>query len=756
MNRFVRFLSAGLFLFAAGMGCTPDEPQPQPVQPISVSVSPTALTFVSENAAPQNVAVSSSGSWKVTPGDSWFSVTPLSGSGNASLQVSVNRNASGARSAVFTVAGTDGKNSVAVTVSQEGYVAPQPVAVVPNPAAFDGEKRASTTYQLLIYSFADSDGDGIGDFKGIINKLDYLDEMGVTALWLSPAHPTSSYHAYDVNDYYSVNPLYGTENDFKALIDAAHAKGIKIYMDYVLNHSGSNNPWFTAASLDPSSPFRDYYIFSSDPKADIAAGKIPMLKSEGANAYNAGEWYASGAEGRYKFRLDWASDSAPKITVSATTEKPFTGTSGKYLYFGDNVLKEFKSVGGNAYELIVDFKSTWGFLVRTSSTSWAVGTKYGSPSGQQKAMRLGEAYTLSRSSSSSDPGNVPFAFYHSNFAESMPDLNYGDVASAEKSPAFVALAEAADRWIVDFGIDGFRLDAVKHIYHNQTSSENPEFLGKWYDRCNKTFRGSHSSDIFMVGEVLDGHNVENNYYKGLPSLFEFGFRDQVLTALKNGSGSNFASVVAGYIRDHKANNSAAETSLIIGNHDISRVASEVGKDLAKEKQAAALLLTAEGRPFIFQGDELGYWGDKTRYGDEDIRQPIRWNKTGTECAEKGLPNGIDKSMLTAAISVEAQKADANSLLNVYKAFSQLRNTYPALAGGEMSAASLSGTSASAFAAWYMTDGSQKLLVIHNVAGSEQSVTVPDSMEKPVALLGTASCMGTTLTLGAHSSVVFEL
>ena len=751
MKKMLRLFGAAALL-AAVFACGPDEPQQPETPPITVSVSPSSLSFAAENAPAQSVSVQSNGSWRVVPGDSWFTVTPLSGNGSGSLQVSVNRNASGARTAVFTVTGTDGKNSAAVTVTQAGYVAPQPEEVVPVPVAFDGNKRSSTTYQILIYGFADSNNDGVGDFKGIISKLDYLEAMGVTAVWLSPAHPTSSYHAYDVNDYGKVNPLYGTEKDFKDLVAQCHAKDIEVYMDFVINHSGNAHPWFTDAASNPESPYRDYYIFSSDPQADVAAGKIAMLKSEGANAYQSGEWYPCGAVGRYKFKLDWSSASAPKVTVTATKEAPFTGSSGKYLYFGNNVLKEFKSVGGNVYELVVDFNSTWGFLVRTSNSSWAAGTKYGSPAGSRKALRLGQAFTL-QSNSSNDPGNVPFAFYHSNFAESMPDLNYGAVATAETSPAFVAVAEAADHWIRDCGVDGFRLDAVKHIYHNQTSDENPAFLKKWYDRCNATFRESHDRDIFMVGEVLDGHNVENNYYKGLPSLFEFGFRDQVLGALKNGNGASFAPAVTGFIRDHKGNNAAAETSLIIGNHDISRVASELGKDLAKEKQAAAMLLTAEGRPFIFQGDELGYWGDKSRFGDEDIRQPMLWNRSGSDCARKGLPNGVDASMLSGSISVEAQEADAGSLLNVYKDFSRLRNSYPALANGTMSTTSLSGTT---LAAWYMSDGSQKLLVIHNVSASEVSVTVEDKMDKPVALLGTAKTLGKTLTIGARSSVVFQI
>ena len=126
-----------------------------------------------------------------------------------------------------------------------------PAAVVADPAAFDGNKRAGTTYQLLVYSFADSDGDGIGDFNGITQKLGYLDSLGVTAIWLSPIHPASSYHGYDVTDYCAINPKFGTEKDFKRLIDAAHEKDIDIYLDYVLNHSSAKNTlWYSNETVE--------------------------------------------------------------------------------------------------------------------------------------------------------------------------------------------------------------------------------------------------------------------------------------------------------------------------------------------------------------------------------------------------------------------------------------------------------------------------------------------------------------------------
>ena len=120
------------------------------------------------------------------------------------------------------------------------------------------------TYQLLVYSFADSDGDGIGDFNGIKAHIDHFKGLGVQALWLSPVHPSSSYHGYDVVDYTDVNPDYGTMDDFKALLAAAHSAGIKIYLDFVLNHTSWKHPWFLSAKASKESDYRDYYFFNGD------------------------------------------------------------------------------------------------------------------------------------------------------------------------------------------------------------------------------------------------------------------------------------------------------------------------------------------------------------------------------------------------------------------------------------------------------------------------------------------------------------
>jgi alpha-amylase len=119
-----------------------------------------------------------------------------------------------------------------------------------------------TYYQIFVRSFADSDGDGIGDLNGITENLDYLEDFGVTALWLLPINPSPSYHGYDVTDYYGINEDYGTMDDFKNLITEAESRGIKILIDLVINHTSDQHPWYIGAQ-NPSSAYRDFYIWDN-------------------------------------------------------------------------------------------------------------------------------------------------------------------------------------------------------------------------------------------------------------------------------------------------------------------------------------------------------------------------------------------------------------------------------------------------------------------------------------------------------------
>ena len=104
-----------------------------------------------------------------------------------------------------------------------------------------------TWYEIFIYSFCDSNGDGIGDIQGVISKLDYLEELGINGIWFMPIHPSTSYHKYNVDDYYAIDPDYGTMADFEQLMTECEKRDIKVILDLVINHSGDRNEWFTTA-----------------------------------------------------------------------------------------------------------------------------------------------------------------------------------------------------------------------------------------------------------------------------------------------------------------------------------------------------------------------------------------------------------------------------------------------------------------------------------------------------------------------------
>ncbi len=132
--------------------------------------------------------------------------------------------------------------------------------------------REAVFYEIFVRSFYDSNGDGIGDFNGITEKLDYLNDgnpettsdLGITGIWLMPIHPSPSYHGYDVTNYYAVNPQYGSMADFKHLLSEAHRRGIHVILDLVLNHTSNQHPFFQDALRGPASPYYNWYVWSEE------------------------------------------------------------------------------------------------------------------------------------------------------------------------------------------------------------------------------------------------------------------------------------------------------------------------------------------------------------------------------------------------------------------------------------------------------------------------------------------------------------
>jgi alpha-amylase len=405
-------------------------------------------------------------------------------------------------------------------------------------------------YELFVRSFYDSDGDGIGDFNGIIEKLDYLNDgdpstnqdLGITGIWLMPINASPSYHGYDVTDYFAVNPEYGTREDFQNMLDAAHERGITVIIDMVLNHTSTKHPWFEAAITDPDSEYRDYYLWADPPPS---------------------------------------------------------------------------------------FKSPWG------SDVWHY----------------------------SDTG-----FYYGIFWAGMPDLNY-------ENPAVTAEMQAVIRfWLEDVGVDGFRLDAIKHLIEDGEIQENTPATHTWWEGFYDHYT-SINPKAFTVGEAWTSTGEVVKYIGDEMNIaFEFDTSGAMLNSARSETNRYIQEahkLVLGSYPPH-------QYATFLTNHDQGRVMSELRSKAGQAKTAAALLLTGPGVPFMYYGEEIGQAGRKP---DENIRTPMQWSAeknagfTTADIPWRRPQQDFDKK------NVAAQNEDKASMLSHYRALIQARSENQALKTG---------------------------------------------------------------------------
>ncbi|RLQ15949.1 alpha,alpha-phosphotrehalase [Vibrio sp. SBT000027] len=156
--------------------------------------------------------------------------------------------------------------------------------------------KTATIYQIYPKSFCDSGSKGTGDIKGIISKLDYLKNLSVDAIWLTPVYASPMIdNGYDISDYYAINPQFGTMEDFDLLLSEAHQRGIRIVMDIVVNHTSTEHAWFQSALGDKNSPYRDYYIWK-----DPVSGQAP---TNWQSKFGGNAWEMDEATGQYFLHL---------------------------------------------------------------------------------------------------------------------------------------------------------------------------------------------------------------------------------------------------------------------------------------------------------------------------------------------------------------------------------------------------------------------------------------------------------------------
>ncbi len=510
-------------------------------------------------------------------------------------------------------------------------------------ACCEGEKNNAkwpngVNYEVFVMSFADSNGDGKGDFKGLTLKLDYLKDLGVGGLWLMPIMPSDTYHKYHVIDYKNIDPDYGTLDDFKVFVKEAHKRNIKIITDFVINHTGNKHPWFIEASKGTDSPYRDYYVWA---KKDSIKKEI-VKQNFTADSYNLRKWH------------------------------PVNGDTISDQYYG-------------------------------------------------------------------------------YFNGLCPDLNLDNQKVRDE------IVDISKFWLEEIGVDGFRLDAARHIFPDNRNEDNYAFW-VWFRQEMQKIK----PDVYLVGEVWMSAKEVAPYLKGLPSLFNFDIGFAIMTDVL--AGKDTVGFVKKYkeISDYYASiNKDFLDATFIRNHDQIRMLSELKGNIDKSKMATGILLTLPGTPYLYYGEEIGMLGDKvmnyeTIMGpDIYIREPFVWDyhgkdKTETHWMEAKL--STDKTVVPYA----KQKDDPASLLNFYKKFIRYRNRSDVLTLGKIDFSPITQKEIVSFIRSY---NGKALLVVHNI--SEVDVTInlegelKDFDEVDFNSGASVKLSGHKLTVPAYSSSVLK-
>ena len=547
--------------------------------------------------------------------------------------------------------------------------------------------KGKVAYQIYPKSFKDSNGDGVGDLKGITEKLDYLQDLGIDILWLSPIYKSPFIdQGYDISDYYAIDPLFGTMEDMEELIAEGKKRGISIIMDLVVNHCSSHHEWFQKALADPDGPYADYFYF-------IESDKEP----------NNWESYFGGSV--------W---------------EPVPGTNKYYLH---------------------------------------------------------------------------------SFHKDQPDLNWQNPILREEIYKMI-------NWWLDKGIAGFRIDAIINIKKDLEwrslpsdrenglvpvleSLVNAQSIEPFLQELKERTFAKYNA--FTVGEVFNETDEELHFFIGKDGVFSsiFDFKQTILG--QEGKGwFDHALPTADELKEsifqaYERADSIGVLSTIIENHDeprgVSHYIAEGQVNDTSKKALGTIQILRKGIPFIYQGQEIGmenqvfesvedfddiatingYHVAKeaglteeealasiAKYSRDNARTPMQWS------AEPGLgfsdgPVWLISPKPNAAINVEDQEKDPNSILNYYRQLTALYR-HPLYGNtirfGDMIPAYRDCENIIAFE----RRGDKRLLVISNFQNRQATLELPATI-KTVVLNNTAGLFqegDQVLELTPYQTVVLEL
>ena len=454
--------------------------------------------------------------------------------------------------------------------------------------------RDAIVYQLHVKSFFDGNNDGVGDFPGLIQKLDYIAELGVNVVWLLPFYPSPRRDdGYDIADYRGVHPEYGTIEDVRRFIGEAHARGIRVITELVINHTSDQHPWFQRARrAPPGSPERNYYVWSDTDKA-YAGTRVIFLDTEKSN---------------------WTWDDEAK------------------------------------------------------------------------------------------------AYYWHRFYSHQPDLNFDN-------PAVFEECLAIQRFWLDMGVDGLRLDAVPYLVEREgTDNENLPETHAILKRIRAEVDAHYPDRVLLAEANQWPEDVQQYFGEGdeCHMLFHFPLMPRMYMALAQEdrfpvtdimrqtpdapTGCQWATflrnhdeltleMVTDKERDYLWNTYASDRRARLNLGIRRRLAPLLERDHRRIVLMNSLLFTIMGTPILYYGDEIGM-GDNIHLGDRDgVRTPMQWTSdrnggfSRADPAALVLPVIMDPLYGYQAVNVEAQLRDSHSLLNWLRRMLVIRGQHRAFGRG---------------------------------------------------------------------------
>lgn len=626
--------------------------------------------------------------------------------------------------------------------SQAAVFAAEPQAFTAKDGVID-EQEGDVYYEIFIRAFRDSNGDHIGDFKGVEEAVPYLADLGITGIWLMPITGSGSAHGYDVVDYYAVNSDYGTMEDFESMLATCHEYGIEVIMDLVVNHCSWSNVWFQEALKGPTledgsaNPYWDYFTFVPA-DANYVEKTADEINAEEA-AYLEEHGSMEGYEAQYPL-YDNATAGPDKTVWRSTDETAERMVSRGIIENADNIISGYNYTG--------------------------------------------------------------------IFSSGMPDLNYESEALREE------MKDVAAFWL-EAGIDGFRLDAARHIYGDYYSNIYTDYIFEKNMDYWRDFRASLEAEypeVYLVGEVWE-KNTDNVVPfltdGGLHSIFDFNLSGKIYEAVSNettaynpelasetnrlsektdldivgglidyynklGEGSNYEFIDCPFITNHDQNrlisllrykfDESADDILtapvLLDPNENPVPRDDAEKAESHAKVAANLLLTLPGKPFLYYGEEIGMDGAKP---DSSIRECMGWFEKPFEggFAKDGLANyNTVYYSLGGKSSVEVQQEDPTSMLSHYKEVIKTRKEIPALMNGDIDEYAVDSQE---IVSYIRMTKDQRVLVLINLTGKEltQEIAADPNYGEftdvvfQSAVDETSSFDGQTATLAPYSMLILE-